>query len=66
MEFCIGGELADHLKQQKFFDEEDTKIIILRIANAVAYLHKKGYLFVFILYTKHKYYYYHYIIKHYL
>lgn len=42
MELCEGGELADVLKEQQTFSEEDTKKIMCRLTSAVAYLHKKG------------------------
>ncbi|KAK7106865.1 serine/threonine-protein kinase 33-like [Littorina saxatilis] len=42
MEMCLGGELADVLKEHKWFCEADTKTIIQRLAGAISYLHKHG------------------------
>lgn len=41
MEYCR-GELADVLKERTKFTEDDTKLILKRLATAVAYLHKNG------------------------
>lgn len=41
MEFCEGGELADILKEKKYFMESEVKIITKELASAIAYLHKK-------------------------
>lgn len=40
MEFCEGGELADILKEKKYFMESEVKIITKELASAIAYLHK--------------------------
>ena len=42
MEFCEGGELADILKEKKYFMESEVKIITKELASAIAYLHKNG------------------------
>lgn len=42
MELCDGGELADVLKVKKYYSEADTKVIITKLASAIAYLHKNG------------------------
>ena len=42
MEFCEGGELADVLKEKKFFMESEVKMITKELASAIAYLHKNG------------------------
>lgn len=40
MELCAGGELADALKEKKYFMEGDVKVITKELASAIAYLHK--------------------------
>lgn len=40
MELCEGGELADALKTRERMSEEECKIIMSRLANAISYLHK--------------------------
>ena len=42
MELCEGGELADVLKEKQTFSEEDTKVIMTKMAAATSYLHKTG------------------------
>ena len=42
MELCEGGELADMLKENKTFSEQDTKKMMQRLTSAVSYLHKNG------------------------
>lgn len=42
MEMCTGGELADVLKEKKYFTEAETKIIMGRLSGGIAYLHKHG------------------------
>ena len=42
MEFCEGGELADVLKEKKYFMESEVKMITKELASAIAYLHKNG------------------------
>ena len=42
MELCTGGELADVLKEHKMFAEAETKQIMLKLAGAIAYLHRHG------------------------
>lgn len=42
MELCEHGELADILKIQKFFPEDDARKIIRDLASAISYLHKHG------------------------
>lgn len=41
MELCEGGELADILKEKQTFSEEDTKVIMTKMAEAISYLHKR-------------------------
>lgn len=41
-ELCVGGDLKQLLKQKKFFTEDETRHIILSLADAVVYLHKRG------------------------
>ena len=41
MEICQGGELADSVKE-KCLSEDETKIIITKLANALSYLHKQS------------------------
>ncbi|XP_074522755.1 serine/threonine-protein kinase 33 isoform X2 [Halichoeres trimaculatus] len=40
-ELCVGGDLKQLLKQKKFFTEDETRHIILSLADAVVYLHKR-------------------------
>ena len=40
MECCDGGELTKLLKKKSKFTELETRIIMLRLADAIAYLHK--------------------------
>ena len=40
MECCDGGELAALLKKRKNISETETRVIMLRLADAIAYLHK--------------------------
>ncbi|XP_048768577.1 serine/threonine-protein kinase 33-like [Ostrea edulis] len=40
MELCEGGELADAVKTRERISEEECKIIMTRLANAISYLHK--------------------------
>lgn len=40
MELCEGGELADMLKDRKFFCESEVRLITKELASAIAYLHK--------------------------
>lgn len=42
MELCKGGDLKHLLNKKKFFTEDETRKIIISLAEAVAYLHKKG------------------------
>lgn len=42
MELCGGGELADALKEKKYYMESEVKVITKELASAIAYLHKKG------------------------
>lgn len=42
MELCEGGELADALKEKKYFMESEVKVITKELASAIAYLHKSG------------------------
>ncbi|KAK3602891.1 hypothetical protein CHS0354_018755 [Potamilus streckersoni] len=40
MELCEGGELADALKERKYFPESEVKKITKKLASAITYLHK--------------------------
>lgn len=40
MELCEGGELADVMKNREPLPENECKIIMTRLANAISYLHK--------------------------
>ncbi|XP_052243873.1 serine/threonine-protein kinase 33-like [Dreissena polymorpha] len=40
MELCTEGELADTLKERKFFVESQVRLITKELASAIAYLHK--------------------------
>ncbi|KAI9361655.1 kinase-like domain-containing protein [Zopfochytrium polystomum] len=42
MEHCEGGELVENIRVKKWTSEEDARVIIRRIAEAVAYLHDRG------------------------
>ena len=42
MELCEHGELADMMKQQHHFREDDVRQVIGDLASAIAYLHKNG------------------------
>ena len=42
MELCEGGEMADILKEKKYFMESEVKIITKELCSAIAYLHKNG------------------------
>ena len=42
MELCEGGELADAIKEQGCFSEDDSKTIMTKLASAISYLHKNG------------------------
>ncbi|KAH3726799.1 hypothetical protein DPMN_052669 [Dreissena polymorpha] len=42
MELCTEGELADTLKERKFFVESQVRLITKELASAIAYLHKNG------------------------
>ena len=42
MELCTGGELAEALKEKKYFMESEVKVITKELASAIAYLHKIG------------------------
>ena len=42
MELCEHGELANLLKEQGHFAEDDTREIIRDLASAISYLHKNG------------------------
>jgi serine/threonine protein kinase len=46
MELCTGGELAEALKEKRYFMESEVKVITKELASAITYLHKIGkYLF---------------------
>ncbi|KAI9143448.1 kinase-like domain-containing protein [Paraphysoderma sedebokerense] len=42
MEYCNGGELVQRLQTRTKIKEDDVKIIITRLADAIAYLHDHG------------------------
>lgn len=42
MELCEHGELADMLKSQQYFKEDEVRMIIRDLASAISYLHKNG------------------------
>ena len=42
MELCAQGELADALKDKKYFMESEVKLMTKELAGAIAYLHKNG------------------------
>ncbi|KAJ3141653.1 Serine/threonine-protein kinase 33 [Geranomyces variabilis] len=42
MEYCKGGELVQRVKSRRHCSEADVRIIILRLVNAIAYLHDQG------------------------
>lgn len=42
MEFCEGGELVESVRMKKCMTEEEARIVIRRIAEAVGYLHDHG------------------------
>lgn len=42
MELCEHGELANLLKEQGHFSEDDARLIISDLASAISYLHKNG------------------------
>lgn len=46
MELCAEGELADALKEKKYFMESEVKLMTKELADAIAYLHKNGKCFV--------------------
>ncbi|KAI8803296.1 kinase-like domain-containing protein [Cladochytrium replicatum] len=42
MEYCRGGELAQKVRARRTWSEEEARIIMARLVNAVAYLHDNG------------------------
>lgn len=42
MELCEHGEIADMLKTQLYFKEDEARKIIGDLASAISYLHKNG------------------------
>ncbi|KAJ3337393.1 Serine/threonine-protein kinase 33 [Gonapodya sp. JEL0774] len=42
MEYCQGGELLDRMRQKPMFTETDVRIVITRLADALAFLHRRG------------------------
>ncbi|XP_060573843.1 serine/threonine-protein kinase 33-like isoform X2 [Ruditapes philippinarum] len=40
MELCTGGELAEALKEKRYFMESEVKVITKELASAITYLHK--------------------------
>ena len=54
-ELCKGGDLKRLLNKKKFFTEDETRKIIFSLADAVAYLHKRGnVIFKYFSINKHK------------
>jgi len=42
LEFMKGGELLQHIRRKKFYSEKEASIIIKKVIEAAAYLHKNG------------------------
>eukprot|EP00466_Bigelowiella_natans_P019627 jgi/Bigna1/44148/e_gw1.89.34.1 len=42
LEFCEGGDLLQHICEQKTFTEEDARNIIFKLAEVLKYLHARG------------------------
>ncbi|KXS19284.1 Pkinase-domain-containing protein [Gonapodya prolifera JEL478] len=42
MEYCQGGELLNRMRQKPLFTEDDVRIIITRLSDALAFLHRRG------------------------
>jgi len=42
MELCEGGELSSLLTQHGPFSEDETKVVIEQLAQAISYLHRYG------------------------
>uniref|UniRef100_T1HDC1 non-specific serine/threonine protein kinase n=1 Tax=Rhodnius prolixus TaxID=13249 RepID=T1HDC1_RHOPR len=43
MEYCLGGELFDHIVEKSRLTESEARTFFRQIVSAVAYLHSKGY-----------------------
>ena len=42
LELCQGGELSDLLKEKKAFKEDEAKVLMRMLIEAVVYMHGKG------------------------
>jgi len=42
LELCEGGELYDRIQQKQFYGEQEAKILIKNLLEAVAFIHSKG------------------------
>lgn len=42
LELCEGGELYDRIQQKQFYPENEAKVLIRNLLEAVAYIHSKG------------------------
>lgn len=42
LELCEGGELYDRIQQKRFYPEAEGRVLVQRIARAVAYIHRCG------------------------
>jgi len=41
-ELCEGGELYDRVQQRGFYPEQDAKILLRNLLDAIEYIHSKG------------------------
>merc|ERR1719213_30587 len=42
LELCEGGELFDRIQQKQFYPEQESKVLIRNLLEAVAFIHSKG------------------------
>jgi calcium/calmodulin-dependent protein kinase I len=42
LELCEGGELFDRIQQKKFYPEQEAKVLIKNLLEAVGFIHSKG------------------------
>jgi calcium/calmodulin-dependent protein kinase I len=42
LELCEGGELFDRIQQKQFYPEQEAKVLIRNLLEAVAFIHSKG------------------------
>jgi len=42
LELCEGGELYDRIQQKQFYPEQEAKVLIKNLLEAVAFIHSKG------------------------